>query len=60
MTDDKVLSYDGLERLYIKQFGEPPQITGEQWTADPTALIIDALQANVPINQKPVPDGTRT
>lgn len=60
MTDDPTLDYEGLVRLYVDKFGEPPEITGQAWTADPTALIIDALQANVPINQEPVPEGTRT
>lgn len=60
MTDDRDLTYEDLVRLYVDKFGEPPKITGEAWTADPTALIIGALQANEPINQKPVPDGTRT
>ena len=60
MTKDNAANYEGLVRLYVDKFGEPPKITGEAWTIDPVVLISNALESNVPVNQKVVPKGTNT
>jgi hypothetical protein len=57
MTANKVATYQDLEREYVRKFGEKPNITGIDWCQDPTELLVEAIDSNVPINQRPVPTG---